>query len=86
MARIGGPNMMIVDWLDGRPLAPVPADKLFGLAMDFIKSHREEPSTIEVWKDRNRATLKQYWGVKPGEAHQLNVEIEKATTEGAEVE
>lgn len=80
VARIGGPNMMIIDWCNGDPLAAVPAAQLLGRAMDFIKAHREEPSMIAVWNDRNRETLRQFWGAKPGEALELKKEIEAATS------
>jgi phage recombination protein Bet len=80
-ARIGGPSILVIDWIDGNALAPVPADKFLGQAMDFIRAHREEPSTIAVWRDRNKASLQQYWGVKPSEALELKKEIERATAQ-----
>lgn len=75
-ARIGGPNVIIVDWLDGQQLAPVPAEQLLGQAMDFVR--REDPTTVQVWCDRNSASLKQFWGAKPAEALELKKEIERA--------
>jgi phage recombination protein Bet len=83
LAKIGGPNLLVIDWIDGNALAPVPADRFLGQAMDFVRANREEPSTIAVWQDRNRASLQQFWGVKPAEALELKKEIEKATIEGA---
>lgn len=82
LARIGGPNMMIIDWVNGEALQAVPAAQLLGQAMDFIRAHREEPQTIAVWNDRNRETLRQFWGVKPAEALELKKEIERATSQG----
>jgi phage recombination protein Bet len=83
MARIGGPNLLVIDWIDGNALAPVPADKFLGQAMDFVRANRDEPSTIAVWQDRNKISLQQFWGVKPAEALVLKQEIEKATASGA---
>ena len=76
LAKIGGPNMIIIDWVNGEPLQGVPADKLLGQAMDFIRANREEPSVIAVWNDRNRESLRQFWGAKPAEALELKKEIE----------
>lgn len=76
MARIGGPNQVIIDWLDGKPLAPVKADQLFGMAMDFIKEN--SASTIKVWDQHNAAALRMWWGMKKPEAIALRAEIEKA--------
>lgn len=81
VARIGGPNMMIIDWCNGEPLQAVPAAQLLGQAMDFIKAHAEEPSMVSVWNDRNRETLRQFWGVKAAEALELKKEIERVTAE-----
>jgi len=77
-ARIGGPSL-IVDWLDGTQLASVPVDQFLGKAMDFINANRDEPSTVAVFRDRNRESLKQYWGIKPGEALELKKVLEAIT-------
>lgn len=77
MAKIGGQNLLVVDWLDGSALTGVPADKFLGSAMDFVR--KETPDTINVFCDRNRIALQQFWGCKPGEALELKKEIEKLT-------
>jgi len=69
-AKLGGPSVLI-DWMDGTPLASVPADKLHGRVMDFIRANAEEPMTIIALADRNREALRQYWGMKPDEALDL---------------
>jgi phage recombination protein Bet len=78
MARIGGPNMLIIDWIDGKPLASVPADKFFGLAMDFINGCEGQPSTVRTFRERNQASLRQYWGMKGDEALKLKAAMEEA--------
>lgn len=69
-AKIGGPSV-IVDWLDGKPLVSVPADKLHGLVRDFVRRHAEAPMTILAFSDRNRDSLRQFWAMKPDEALDL---------------
>lgn len=75
MAQLGGPKL-VVDWMDGGALGAVGAEHFHGAAMDFIRENQAEPSTIRVWQDRNRETLRQYWGMKPDEALDIKNEIE----------
>lgn len=77
LVRIGGPNQIIVDWLNGEALKAIPANDFFGHAMDFLKAHKGDPATIAVWRDRNRDALRVFWGLKRAEALQLNIEIEE---------
>jgi phage recombination protein Bet len=89
MARIGGPNTLIIDWIDGKSLASVPADKFFGLAMDFIKGCEGQPSTVRTFRERNQASLRQYWGMKGDEALKLKAameEAEKQPEDGAQID
>lgn len=69
-AKIGGPSILL-DWLDGKPIASVPADKVLGAVHDFIRRNAEEPMTIVAFADRNRAAFRQFWGMKPAEALDL---------------
>jgi phage recombination protein Bet len=78
MAKIGGPSMLIIDWIDGKPLASVPADKFFGLAMDFINGCEGQPGTVRTFRERNQASLRQYWGIKGDEALKLKAAMEEA--------
>lgn len=68
--KLGGP-CVIIDWLDSKPLASVPADKLHGLVRDFVRINAEEPSAILAFADRNRDALRQFWSMKPDEALDL---------------
>jgi hypothetical protein len=89
MARIGGPNTLIIDWIDGKSLASVPADKFFGLAMDFIKGCEGQPGTVRTFRERNQASLRHYWGMKGDEALKLKAameEAEKQPEDGAQID
>lgn len=72
-AKLGGPSILL-DWMDGKPLALVPINKLHGSVMDFIRKNADEPNTILALADRNREAFRQYWGMKPDEA----LDIKKA--------
>lgn len=74
-AKLGGPSI-IVDWCDGKALASVAADKFHGLARDFIKHNADEPMTILAFADRNRASLREFWKLKPEEALDLKKAFE----------
>jgi phage recombination protein Bet len=78
MAKIGGPSMLIIDWIDGKPLASVPADKFLGVAMDFIKSCEGQPNTVKTFSDRNKVSLRHFWGIKGDEALELKKALEEA--------
>jgi len=84
MAKIGGPNMLVIDWMDGGNLASVPASEFFGKAMDFVKGCNDQPSTVSAFKDRNAASLRQFWGIKPDEALELKKAMEDAISKAVE--
>ena len=78
LAKIGGPDTYIIDWLDGNELQSVPG-RLFGdQLMAFIESCKDEPSTVRVWKDRNIHSFRQFWAAHKSEALELNKALEKA--------
>lgn len=74
-AKLGGPSI-VIDWGDGKPLASVPADKVLGSIMDFVKRSAEEPMTIAMFWDRNEASMRQFWGMKPDECLELKKTFE----------
>lgn len=74
-AKLGGPSI-VIDWMDGKPLAAVHADKVHGAVNDFIRANAEEPMTIVAFADRNQQAFRQYWGIKPDEALDLKKAFE----------
>jgi phage recombination protein Bet len=85
MAKLGGPNLFIVDWMDGKPLDMVPAGKFTDRVLAYLKDC-EGPATVSVFAERNAVTLRQFWGHKPGEALAIKKEIEKAQAQPVETE
>lgn len=74
-SKLGGPSI-VFDWLDGKPLTSVPADKLHGRVMDFVRKNAEEPMTILSLQHHNKEALRQFWTLKPDEALDLKKTFE----------
>ena len=79
--KIGGANAILIDWMDGEALQRVPAGKFFDAAMAFIKAHmkegEEEAGHVLAWKERNRASLTEFWAMEKDAALALKKELEK---------
>lgn len=73
--KLGGPSL-VIDWMDGRQLAAEPADKFHGKVRDFIRENAEAPMSILAFEDRNKASLRQFWTMKPEEAMDLKKAFE----------
>lgn len=78
LARIGGPDTYIIDWMDGGELMNVPGGKLADQVMAFIASCQDEPSTVKAFKERNRHALASFWAAHKADALSLKKEFEKA--------
>lgn len=81
VARIGGAHNIMVDWLDGEAIQPVPAGQFYDQAMKFIAAHmkpgEEEASEVMKWKERNRFSLQAFWALEKDAALALKKELEK---------
>lgn len=62
MKQVGAANSILMQWDADGPIVQVPVGKLGDEALAFIKAHAEEPMTVQLWSDRNRYALKEYWG------------------------
>jgi len=76
--KLGGPSIA-VDWMDNKPIEPVPVGKFADRVMAFITDCRDEPATVSIWASRNRHALREFWAQAPGDALVIKSEIEKAT-------
>jgi phage recombination protein Bet len=79
LEQIGGGSKILMDWMDGEPLSPVPVGQLGDQAIAFIRKNKEEPSSIISWQERNRHGLQQFWAMDKDAALAVKQEIEKAT-------
>lgn len=83
LSKIGGPNRILIDWMDGNELQPVPIGQLGDQAIAFVAKHTEEPSIIMQWQQRNRHGLQEYWARDKDGALALKAAIEKALEQEA---
>lgn len=74
---LGGPGTMI-DWMSGGPLEKVPFGQFFDRSMQFLQQMQGSPAAIRAWEDRNRISLKEFWGYSKGDADELRRQIDKA--------
>lgn len=77
MELLGGPGTM-VDWMSGGPLEKIPFGQFFDRSMEFLKSAEGSPLTIRAWEDRNRISLREFWGHSKGDADELKRQIDLA--------
>lgn len=77
LAKIGGPNRILIDWMDGNELQPVPVGQLGDQALSFIEQHADEPSAVMIWQQRNRHGLQEYWARDKDGALAVKAAIEK---------
>ena len=81
LERIGAGQTILVDWMDNKPLEPVSLGVFADRVMGFLAAHKEEPSAVNFWADRNRFALREFWARSPGDALELKGHIEKATAD-----
>lgn len=78
MARIGGPNQIIVDWCDGDALQMEPAGQFGDKVLQFIRQHKsDDADRVRMFASRNAAALKQYWALDKNGALAVKQEIER---------
>lgn len=81
MAKIGGPNAIMIQWEPQAALERVPVGRFGDQAMAFIAEHmkrgEEEPGAIREWAERNRHSIREYWAHDKDGALALKAELEK---------
>lgn len=82
MAKLGGPNAVMIQWDANTPLQRVPTGQFGDRAIAYVKSlmkeGEEEPGAVMEWRERNRHSLNEYWGQDKDGFLSLKVELEKA--------
>lgn len=82
LEKIGGANGILMTWAD--PLAPlesVPVGQLADRALDFIAAHKDEPSVLMQWAERNRMGLQEFWARAKGDALAVRQALDAAVAE-----
>lgn len=75
--RLGLGKSLLMVFDDNCNLEPVPYGKVADRCLSFIKDNREEPSKVLLWRERNKAALREFWAQSPGDANAVKAEIEK---------
>lgn len=86
LARIGGPDTYIIDWMDGGELMSVPGGKLADQVMAFIATCEGQPSAIRAFRDRNRVALQQFWANHKSDALALRNNLDEAEKKAMEAD
>lgn len=82
MAKLGGPNAIMVQWDANTPLERVATGQFGDRAIQYVKALMaagdEQPGAVMEWKARNRHALNEYWAQDKDGFVVLKGEIEKA--------
>lgn len=81
MAKLGGPNAIMIQWEPNAPLERIQVGRFGDQALAFIaenmKRGDEEPGAIMEWAERNRHSINEYWAHDKDGALMLKAELEK---------
>lgn len=80
LALIGGKDTILFDFMDERGLHPVALGKLHAECELFLKNN-PALDAIEIWQDRNRHALQDFWARAKNDALDIKGKIEKLKKE-----
>lgn len=60
------------------PIEFVPIGQFYDRVVAFIREHKDEPSVIRLWRDRNVMGLREAWALAPNDVQAAKKEIEAA--------
>ena len=80
LARIGGVQTILIDWMDNQPLCGVPVGQFADRVMAFLQENAADPAAVSRWAERNRHALREFWARAPGDALDLKYHLETAST------
>lgn len=85
LKQVGAANSVLIDWMDNAGIVPVPVGQFGDRAIAWIKENASEPMTVQLWTERNRYALKEYWARDKAGALEVKKHIEAvASTQAAE--
>lgn len=76
LKQIGAAGSILIDWMDNKGIVQVPIGQLGDRAIEWVRSNAAEPMTVQLWRDRNRHALQEYWGRDKAGALALKQAIE----------
>lgn len=78
LAKIGGANAIMIDWMDGQPLARVQLGEAGDRIAAFIQDNIEEPMTLKAFENRNRESFREFWARNATDALEIKKRFEAA--------
>lgn len=76
LAKISGKDTILLDMMDDRGLHPIKIGKIHAECEAFLQKH-SEPDAIDIWEDRNKFGLREFWAVAKPDALDIKSKIEK---------
>lgn len=81
LRSLNAANALTVLWSPGSALEHVPIGEFGDKAIQFIQAHHDEPMTVQMWAESNRAVLREYFVRDKAGALEVKKAIERATAE-----
>lgn len=78
LAKIGGADAIMIDWMDGAALDRVPVGQFADRVMAFVNENHDSPNTLLSFRDRNKHSMREFWAKAPADAHELKKPFEAA--------
>ena len=69
--KIGGPDAIMIDWLDGSAIDRVLIENAAERIDEFITENEDAPNTIAAFQDRNKHALQEFWARNPSDALEI---------------
>lgn len=76
--KIGHKDSVPLTFADDGAIEMIPTGKVADRCFEFIEAHKEEPSQIILWSNRNRAGLREFWTRSPNDALEVKKALERA--------
>jgi len=81
LAKIGGADAIMVDWMDGSPLDRVPLGQFADRLNAWLDKNADSPNTVAAWRDRNKHSFREFWAKQKSDAIELKKRIEAIEAE-----
>lgn len=79
LERISSMNSVMFQFEPNGALEPIGLGKIADRIMAFVRDNAEEPSTVALFAERNRHSLREFWAHAPSDALEVKKAIEGVT-------
>lgn len=59
--QIGSAHSILIQWEADGPIVQESVGTLGDTAIKWLRLHQQEPGSVQLWQDRNRFALREYW-------------------------